>query len=116
MFGHQLPATPPLDDFLTRLPEAIAGRPGEILVAERSIRTWGVAAPLEAICYADASHLLVTFRYHGALRQVEPYSLRRPRTGNLLLYGFEQSKNGVSTNDIRPYNVAEMQDVRIINR
>ena len=143
MLGHQLPATPPLDDFLVRLPDAIAwmqepvapvvahapataaamrrvlspvpARAGESLVVERGIRTWGVAAPLEAIRYAGASHLLVEFRYHGAIRRIEPYSLRRPKTGNLLLYGFEQLKNGFATNDIRSYNVAEMDQVQIMN-
>jgi predicted nucleotidyltransferase component of viral defense system len=143
MLGHQLPATPLLDDFLARLPEGIAwmrepqaapavraaaataraprllspvpARPGESLVIERGIRTWGVAAPLEAIRFAGASHLLVEFRYHGAVRRIEPYSLRRPKTGNLLLYGFEQLKNGSSTNDIRAYKVAEMDQVRILN-
>ncbi len=142
MLGHQLPATPPLDDFLARLPEGIAWmrepevsavraaaatarpprllgpvptKPGESLVVERGIRTWGVAAPLEAIRFAGASHMLVEFRYHGAVRRIEPYSLRRPRTGNLLLYGFEQLKNGSNTNDIRAYNVAEMDHVRILN-
>nr|MDQ2667677.1 hypothetical protein [Gemmatimonadota bacterium] len=125
MLGHQLPATPLLDDFFSRLPEAIAwlqenvaisslgrltapvvapmrrpalrpveGRPGELLVAERGIRTWGVAAPIDAVRFAGASHLLVEIYYHGARRVVEPYSLRRPRTGDLLLYGFEQLKNG----------------------
>ncbi len=142
MLGHQLPATPLLDDFIARLPEGIAwmrepeaaaaraaaatARPprllspvptkaGESLVVERGIRTWGVPAPLEAIRFAGASHLLVEFRYHNAVRRVEPYSLRRPRTGNLLLYGFEQLKGGSSTNDIRAYKVAEMDQVRILN-
>ena len=143
MLGHQLPATPRLDDFLARLPAGIAwmqepqappgvhagtatarvpqllspvpARPGESLVIERGIRTWGVAAPLEAIRFAGVSHLLVEFRYHGAVRRIEPYSLRRPKTGNLLLYGFEQLKNGSTTNDIRAYKVAEMDRVRILN-
>lgn len=143
MLGHQLPATPPLDDFLARLPDGIAwmqepaapmtarapttaapprrllsplpAKAGEALVVERGIRTWGVAAPLEAIRYAGASHLLVEFRYHGAVRRIEPYSLRRPKTGNLLLYGFEQLKNGFITNDIRAYKVAEIDQVRILS-
>jgi predicted nucleotidyltransferase component of viral defense system len=143
MLGHQLPATPLLDDFLARLPEGIAwmreppaasavrvpaaapraprplspvpAKHGESLVIERGIRTWGVAAPLEAIRFAGASHLLVEFRYHDAIRRIEPYSLRRPKTGNLLLYGFEQLKNGSSTNEIRAYKVAEMDQVRILN-
>jgi hypothetical protein len=143
MLGHQLPATPLLDDFIARLPEGIAwmqelpaapavrvpaaahrvprllspvpAKPGESLVIERGIRTWGVGAPLEAIRFAGASHLVVEFRYHGAVRRIEPYSLRRPKTGNLLLYGFEQLKNASTTNEIRAYKVSEMDQVRVLN-
>jgi len=143
MLGHQLPAIPLLDDFVERLPAAlawmdepaavaeaapgaavpsvrhrlhsVAGNPGEVLIAARGIRTWGVGAPLEAVRYAGASHLLVEFRYHGALRQIEPYSLRRPGTENLLLYGFERLKNGLHTNEIRSYKVAEIQGLHVLN-
>ncbi|MGH7618060.1 MAG: nucleotidyl transferase AbiEii/AbiGii toxin family protein, partial [Gemmatimonadaceae bacterium] len=147
MLGHQLPATPLLDDYLARLPEAIAwlqqpaetaplgrpavvgapprprpalrsveGRPGDQLVAESGIRTWGVAAPIETVRFAGANHLLVEILYNGARRIVEPYSLRRPKTGNLLLYGFEQLKNGVSTDDIRAYKIDEIQEVRVLQQ
>lgn len=147
MLGYQLPATPPLDDFIARLPAAISwmeepktpaspavrstvghtprvpqpalrsvtGRPGESLVSERGIRTWGVRAPLEAIRFAGAGHLLVEILYHDARRTVEPYSLRRPKTGNLLLYAFEQLKDGIRTDDIRAYKVDEIEDVRVLN-
>ena len=103
-------ATPP-----RRVLSPLPATPGEVLVVERGIRTWGVAAPLEAIRYAGASHLLVEFRYHDAVRRIEPYSLRRPKTGNLLLYGFEQLKNGSNTNGVRAYKVAEIDQVRILN-
>ena len=136
MLGHQLPATPDLDDFLVRLPDALAwidepaaaaaparrvarpsvpGAAGEIVVRPRGVQVWRAGAPLEAIRFAGASHLLVSFRYHGASRVVEPYSLRRPRTGNLLLYGFERRKNGALTDDIRAYNVAEMGNVQVLS-
>ena len=142
MLGHQLPVTPPLHDFIARLPAAlawmdeppaarvavagvsalpaasplqpVAGKPGEVLVAERGIRTWGFGAPLEAIRYAGASHMLVEFRYHGAVRHVEPYSFRQPGTGNLLLYGFERLKNSSPTNAIRAYKVAEIEALRVL--
>ena len=98
-----------------RVLSPVPAKAGESLVVERGIRTWGVAAPLEAIRYARASHLLVEFRYHGSIRRIEPYTLRRPKTGNLLLYGFEQLKNGFGTNDIRSYKVAEIDQVQILN-
>ena len=85
-------------------------------VGVQGIRTWGVAAPIEAKRFAGASHLLVEISYHRSWRVVEPCSLRRPQTGNLPLYAFEQSKNGAPTNDIRPYKIAEIQDVRVLQR
>ena len=134
MLGHQLPALPPLDDYLRRLPAAVRWLDEEItirpivaparlspaphqpdaqLVSARGIRFWGVGAPLEAIRFAGSSRLVVEFRYHSATRRVEPYSLRRPRTGNLLLYGYERLKDGVPTQDIRAYKVAELSAVKI---
>ena len=133
MLGHQLPATPPLDDFLRRLPEAIRWldarietampstgamrvlplKSGEMRVIERGIRTWGLGVPLEAVRYAGASHLVVEFSYHRAVRRVEPYSLRRPKTGNLILYGHEQTKNGARTDDIRSYKIADISELRV---
>jgi len=136
MLGHQLPATPPIEDFLTRLPEAVAwldaapllstipaGRlrtaphkAGETLIAPGGIRLWGGRSPVEAARFAGASHLLVEFTYHGARRLVEPYSLRRPKTGNLLLYGYELTKNGIRTADIRAYKVAEIQELHVTSQ
>lgn len=133
MLGHQLPALPSLTDFLSRLPNAIEWldephaiperpsvrlssapyRHGEELVVSRGIRTWSVGAPIEAIRFAGASHLMVEFLYHGARRKIEPYSLRRPKTGNLLIYGWEVSKDGLPTNDVRAYKVSEMGDVHV---
>jgi predicted nucleotidyltransferase component of viral defense system len=133
MLGHQLPALPSLADFLSRLPDAIQwldesravpersearlvpvpARVGEELVVARGIQTWSGGAPIEAMRFAGASHLLVEFQYHGATRQIEPYSLRRPKTGNLLIYGWEVKKDGLPTSEIRAYKVAEMHGVRV---
>lgn len=146
MLKHQLPALPPVADFVNRLGEAIAWidepaprpdasertahhRPrapvsprttalrlgaGEEIVRHAGIRVWGGDVPLEAIRFAGASRLLVEFSYHGNRRIVEPYSLRRPRTGNLLLYGYEVRKDGFPTSEIRAYKVHEMSGVRIL--
>lgn len=146
MLVHQLPALPPLEDVLARLPEAIAWldepkpevrrlvgaeltshdggvralsavplRSGETNVAGGGVQMWGVRAPLEAVRFAGANRLLVEIVYHNARRRIEPYSLRRPKTGNLLLYGFEQLKNGSSTNNIKAYKVEEIEDVRVLS-
>lgn len=133
MLGHQLPALPDLDDFIRRLPDAVSwlapsstpvspvvrlprvSAPATQHVAPvPASRLWNAAVPLEAIRYAGTAHLLVEIRYHSATRVIEPYSLRRPATGNLLLYGFERTKNGFPTNDIRPYKVAELEHARVL--
>lgn len=148
MLQHQLPALPPLDDHIARLPAAIgwleepavshsgpapvsrtegalrpaidlrpiAGGASDALVAERGIRLWGVGIPIEAIRFAGSNRLLVEFSYGGHRRVVEPYSLRRPRTGNLLLYGFERERDGAHTDDIRAYKVGGISNVQIIRR
>jgi predicted nucleotidyltransferase component of viral defense system len=151
MLAHQLPALPPLDDVLGRLPDAVAWldearpevrpaiggvarvaartgahvggvltavplRPGEANVPGGGVRLWGGGARLEAVRFAGANRLLMEFGYHGARRTIEPYSLRQPKTGNLLLYGYERSKNGFATNDIRAYKVDEISDVQVLSQ
>ena len=132
MLAHQLPALPILDEHLARLPAAIAwleerapavtglvpigGGASETLVIERGMRMWGAGVPIEAIRFAGSNHLLVEFLYNRLRRVVEPYSLRRPKTGNLLLYGFEREKDGAHTDDIRAYKVREISNVRILQQ
>lgn len=77
---------------------------------------WGGGSPLEAARFAGASHLLIEFTYHGARRRVEPYSLRRPKAGNLLLYGYEQAKDATPTGDIRAYKIPEIEHLSVTNR
>lgn len=145
MLAHQLPALPPLDDFLGRLPDAVAWldatarqpRPplqqpvteragrlalppvsraaGEVSVSAVESRRRDGVTGLGAVEFAASSHLLVEFIYHGVSRVVEPYALRRPRTGNLLLYGFERSRGGVPTNAIRAYKVAQFGALRVLD-
>ena len=57
----------------------------------RRMSTWGGRAPLELIRFAGANRLKVLVDYlpkEGRVGQriVEPYSLRRTRTGHLLLF------------------------------
>jgi predicted nucleotidyltransferase component of viral defense system len=124
MLGHQLPELPDLDDLLKRLPGLLAwvdqptAVPAEAAlapapvpadtaaVAPGGIRYWG-GVPVESIRFAGANRLLVEFTYDGRRRLVEPYSLRRASTGNLLLYGWEQGST-----HIKAFNVAKMQGVR----
>lgn len=71
---------------------------------------------LDVIRFAGAGHLLLEFTYNGHRRVVEPYSLRRPRTENLLLYGFERLKDGWPTDDIRAYKLDELRSVRVLDQ
>lgn len=123
MLAHQLPQLPPIEDLLARLPrllpwvdapapavEAPLGSAPVPATMERlapaGIRYWG-GVPLEGVRFAAANRLLVEFSYDGVRRRVEPYSLRRAGTGNLLLYGWEQAAG-----HIKAFNVTRMQDVR----
>jgi hypothetical protein len=62
---------------------------------------------LEAVRFAGANRLLAEFTYHGKLRRVEPYSLRRAQTGNLLLYAWE-----LASGQVKAFNVAKMSGLR----
>ncbi len=124
MLAHQLPQLPPLDPILTRLPEllrwidapvpvapalpAYTVPAGQVLVAPAGVRLWRSAVPLEAVRFAGANRLHIAFTYHGRARVAEPYSLRRARTGNLLLYAFERGET-----HIKAFNVAEIQSLRV---
>jgi hypothetical protein len=68
---------------------------------------------LDHIRYAARSRLCVEIEYHGVRRLVEPYSLRCPSTGNLLLYVYELNGGGSPGGDIKAFNVSEIADVRI---
>jgi predicted nucleotidyltransferase component of viral defense system len=128
MLAHQLPVLPKLGDLLGRLPDLLrwidvpmAAMPliglrqaplaaTETIVAPPSIQYWGSGAPLETIRFAGANRLLLEFTYDGRHRRVEPYSLRRAQTGNLLFYGWEEGSD-----HIKAFNTALMADVRATN-
>ncbi len=71
---------------------------------------------LDQIRYAARNRLCVEILYHGVPRLTEPYSLRMPRTGNMLLYVHEISRGGVTTEITKAYKVAEIQSARTTER
>ncbi|MBN8850556.1 MAG: hypothetical protein BGO55_31405 [Sphingobacteriales bacterium 50-39] len=73
------------------------------------------AGHLYQVRYAARNRLCIQLEYHGIARIVEPYSLRRPATGNLLLYAFEQIRNGAPSNQIKAFKVPEITDIQITN-
>lgn len=109
MLGHQLPYLPAFDTFWGELEDVFAWLTGRVVVPvldaiptpqgvtvtdwrpARYMTTWRTGAPLELIRFAGANHLRVLLDYvpergRGGPRLVEPYSLRRSRDGNLLLF------------------------------
>jgi len=103
MLGHQLPVLPPFDQFWTELPAAFVWLeetakqivPKAIAVpadtdatwrAPAMASAWGYSVPLEAIRFAAANRLCVDLGYDGSHRVIEPYSLRRTKAGDIVLY------------------------------
>lgn len=126
MLGHQLPALPPLESFRSDLEPLfgwLEGRPApETLPAisvpggaddtswqpPPSVWQWGQGVPLESVRFAGANHLCVDLGYNSSIRRIEPYSLRRSREGNLLLYGRK-----VQTGEIRAYRVDRITSIQV---
>jgi hypothetical protein len=127
MLARQLPAVPAVDHVLERVRDLLAWideptaplpvapalppfrlGPFETTIAPRGGYYWGAGQRLEVVRFAGANLLMVEFTYSGKHRVVEPYSLRRRGTGNLLLYGWEQ---GASS--IRAFDTAKMRDLAV---
>ncbi|HEY4320919.1 MAG TPA: nucleotidyl transferase AbiEii/AbiGii toxin family protein [Gemmatimonadales bacterium] len=71
---------------------------------------------MDQLRYAARNRLLAQISYHGVSRLVEPYSLRVPGTGNLLLYGFEVQRGIGVGGGIKAFKVAELGDVQVTDR
>ena len=86
----------------------------EVIEYASRAETSGQPTGLDPIRFAGASHLLLDFIYHGNRRVVEPYALRRPKTGNLLLYAHERSRDGAPTDMIKAYKIHEIGSLRVL--
>jgi hypothetical protein len=128
MLAHQLPALPPLDQFLVELEHLFAwlagAAPPEELPAlaiaadeepswtpPPTTATWTVGVPLETIRFAAVNRLCVELGYQGGRRLIEPYSLRQTRAGNLVLHALR-----ADTHEHRSYRVDRIESVRVSNR
>ncbi|MDQ2728410.1 MAG: nucleotidyl transferase AbiEii/AbiGii toxin family protein [Actinomycetota bacterium] len=128
MLGHQLPALPPLDQFLTELPDLFAWLHGEVqFPALVRIATeagedlswtppatawnWRQGVPLEPVRFAATNHLCVSLTYNGSVRVLEPYSLRRTQDGALVLHALR-----VDNREHRSYRVDRMQRIEVTTR
>jgi predicted nucleotidyltransferase component of viral defense system len=108
MLGHQLPRPlAPFDSFWNQLDDVFSWLAGTLRVADlpraqredvdetweapRAISSWRLGFPLELLRYAGANRLKVEVDYRPergrvGVRRVEPYSLRRTKAGNLILF------------------------------
>ena len=130
MLSHQLPALPPFQEFWNQLPSLFdwltqgvlpadlplvseADSKEETWVPPRTGWVWGHGVPLslEPVGFAAANHLCVELGYNGSIRAIEPYSLRRTRAGNLLLYGVR-----IDNLEIRSYRVDRITSVKVTSR
>jgi len=128
MLAHQVSVLPPFEQFWQVLPavfgwlyqaiEKVIATPiptmGEILDTTWSppamVQAWNEPVPLELIRFAAANRLCVNLTYNGSQRLIEPYSLRRSRVGNLLLYAVKHN-----TGEIRSYRVDRIEGVDVTN-
>ncbi|MFQ5524331.1 MAG: nucleotidyl transferase AbiEii/AbiGii toxin family protein [Acidimicrobiia bacterium] len=128
MLGYQLPHLPDFSGFFQELDSAFDWLNGAPVVPlertpsgtdptwapPRAMAAWRRGAPLELIRFAGANRLKVEVNYQArdgqwGLRVVEPYSFRRTRDGNLLLYVVNDR------GQLRSYRVDWIAAVRILD-
>ena len=125
MLGHQLQALPPFDSFWNVLPEFFVWlqtgatpvvpatyrlAEGETVLKARTLRlpvSGRAQSHLEIIRFAAANRLCVDLQYQGAVRRIEPYSLRRTRDGNIILHATRASDG-----EHRSYRIDRVEGAR----
>ncbi|MBW2108975.1 MAG: nucleotidyl transferase AbiEii/AbiGii toxin family protein [Deltaproteobacteria bacterium] len=126
MLAHQLPVLPPFEQFWQEIPLVFEWLHGVREKTEQSsvprmglslddtwqppnmAQAWHTGVPLEIIRFAAANRLCVDLAYHGTNRLIEPYSLRRTREGNLLLFAIRHE-----TGEVRSYRVDRIQGAEV---
>ncbi|HZF27010.1 MAG TPA: nucleotidyl transferase AbiEii/AbiGii toxin family protein [Steroidobacteraceae bacterium] len=131
MLAHQLPVCPPFEQFWTELPgvfvwlereeivvspapariAALTEQEDETWQAPAMATAWGYQAPLETIRFAAANRLCVELGYQGSTRSIEPYSLRRTKANDLLLYAVRSDNS-----EIHAYRVDRIESAAITRR
>ena len=129
MLAHQLPALPPFEQFwhalreffswlvggvATPIPAAYRRSVGEELIRERTLPlqvSGAVRSYLEIVRFAASNRLCVELAYQGSTRQIEPYSLRRTKEGNVILHA-----HNVDKDEHRGYRVDRIQGARVTDQ
>ncbi len=112
MLAHQLPALPPFAQFWSELPQLFVWIASEEKVpalaavgtgadvdttwhAPAMATAWRYSTSLEAVRFAGANRLCVQLLYSQKRRLIEPYSLRRTKDDNLVLYAYERDSEQI---------------------
>ena len=117
-----LAAVPGKEDEIVLPPVRFArpfAAPGPRVGMPAGAGTWAelvYGSKLDRVRYAARNRLLARVTYHGVTRLVEPYSLRMPGTGNLLLYVFEVERGFQAGDGIKSFKVAELDNVEVTDR
>lgn len=128
MLAHQLPALPPFESCWDELLNLFAWLEGKLVPKELpsiplpedvelewlpppTAWVWGQSVPLESVRFAGTNHLCVELGYQGSVRIIEPYSLRRTKTGHFLLYAVK-----AQTGELRSYRVDRIQSINVTNQ
>lgn len=123
MLRHQLPVLPPFETYWSVLPSFFAwlegaAHPAPVAAAPLdageqvfrpafgALRRVGARGSsfLEIIRFAAANRLCVDLGYQGSVRRIEPYSLRRSRAGDVLLYAVK-----AQTGEARSYRLDRIE-------
>ena len=129
--SHQINELPPVDTFISELRDAVAwwlepdiaeqvlqpitpatGENVPRLLFPRINWQTGLTA-MDQIRYAARNRLCALISYHGSTRLVEPYSLRFPPTGNIILHVWELQKNGMPSNGHKSFKTHEINSASI---
>lgn len=120
-----VPALPPVAGRAgeSAVPRVAFGNPLAARTLGSGARVHVGATPREAygsrmdrLRFAARNRLLAHVSYHGVQRVVEPYSLRMPKTGNLLLYVHEVARGSGPGEGTKAYKVAEIAGVELTDQ
>lgn len=127
MLSNQLPLLPAFREYLEALPrvfEMISGIPKEApraaipfdqridpsWIAPRGLGYTSAIGGLETIRFAASNRLCVKLAYGGTQRLIEPYSLRKTKQGDILLFGVKHQ-----TGEIRAYRLDRIEGAEATN-
>jgi predicted nucleotidyltransferase component of viral defense system len=92
------------------------GRGQPLTAFGRRIPAEAYGQAMERVRFAARNRLLVQLVYDGVARVVEPYSLRMPGTGNLLLYVWEIERGGAPGGGIKAFMVSKLGATQVMSR